>query len=232
MSAFSKKVYRAFAPLIQKHGFKPARAVADRAFAAVVARPAEDICYYVFARDARSGGGDLSSHLWVAPPDVPNDGLERLGMGFKIHLGNIYEPEEGFFEAVAKRAETLLPHLYGIAEAVRLEYQTPAFNTLRLRTYRMQRALFDAVRHHPARPARHAWETLYAMALRVAADKTEYDDLESECNSAVKTLLQEPSFQTASGYEEFVEHSDVAGIALAYQLYIETLVPFHPTRSG
>jgi hypothetical protein len=232
MSPFSKKVFKAFQPLIHKHGFRPAKAAAHKAFAAVVARPAQDICYYVFARDDRSGAGELSAQLWVAPPDFPADGLDNLGVGFKFHLGNLYEPEEGFFEAVAGRVETLLPYLSGIAEAVRQELKEPAFRTRRFQVHTMQRALLDAVRKHSVQSGTNEWIALHEKAVQVVEDKVDFEDLEKACKERLSALLQSPAFRRMSGFDDFLRESSIAGSCLAEQLYIEALVPFEAAHSG
>jgi len=81
MSAFAKQIFEVFSELIDNHGFVPARATSNKEFASLVRWETDDVFVYVFVRDGRSGSANVDVSVWIAPPDEPADGLDKLYVG-------------------------------------------------------------------------------------------------------------------------------------------------------
>ncbi len=124
-------------------GFVPAKLASDRRFAVAVKAMTLRTAAYLMVRDDRAGSGPISAHLWIAPRDFPDDGLDNLGVGFKTLLFQTYEElSEVGFEAIAGRCRTFMLGASELAGAVDNEIDSPLRLTKRRDTYDIQVAAF------------------------------------------------------------------------------------------
>lgn len=224
MMDFSALVFRSFAQLIQGHGFVPAERVSSDRFAALVARPSAEVCYYLLARKYPTGG--VAVCLWVAPPDSPDDSLDRLFLGFKIDLGEGHDDAKQFLEDVARRAELLVPHLGGIEEATRQEIARPIMRTKRLQSYTASRSVYSAIRSYSQTSEGRYCLAAFEKAKEVAGGRAKWDELEAESVRVCQLLLRDSSAPPEILHEHFRKDPKFLGRCLTGALYIEALVPF------
>lgn len=224
MASFASEVFKQFSALIEKHEFKPAKGLDYDAFASLVRRSSQDICNYIFVRDDRSGRGDLSAQLWVAPIDFPDDGLDKLGVGFKIWLGATRQLEENFLPGLVKRVEILLPATEALAASVIQEFSAPIFPTRKIYTYRLERTAFDFIREFSATTAGSYWKDAFGIARSVTLGKGKYSQLEKKCVECAERLFHESTNLTRIDSDYFERNPKFTGSRLSKQIYIETLV--------
>lgn len=221
MGKFSKTIFDAFDGL----SFRPSKGSTSEDFAALIRRERPGVCSYIYARDDRRGNGPLAVHYWVAPPDFPDDGLDNLGVGFKIPLANTFDSDVDAFVRVARaRVESLLPAVPSLTEVVERELETPTALTKRLVAYREQVVLFAAVMAFASTNDTVA-ETIGRARDAVQKDRP-YKEFAAECQRLIQ-IVRANRDQFAEDHQHFFNKSDLMlQTILSRHLYIESLVPF------
>jgi len=114
-------VFQVFDDLVKKHRFIPVKGGAVGRFASLLRRETEDVFMYVFVSDGRPGGANLDVDVWIAPPDSADDGLDNLGVGYKIRIGSEYDVDDVFFANCQRRIVHFLACVPAIVPLVRRE---------------------------------------------------------------------------------------------------------------
>jgi hypothetical protein len=197
-----------------------------------VARPDVDVCLYLLVRKRQPTEPYLNVNLWVAPPNFPDDSLDRLGIGFQIELWSLLPLKPACLAYLSRRLEVLVPRLGGVVEAVKLGIQAPVEITKRLRIYRIERACFFAIREYAASAAGSYWREAFAKARLVVQGFQSLDALRGACCVLSQRFFKENDIPSTlrdpfgNGNPEFF------GYGLASQFYIEALVPWETTCIG
>ena len=93
MVTFADSVYDVLSRLCENYGFAPASAMAGKHFASLVKKLSDECYAYVFVHDGRPGDGELTVTVWIAPPHTPDDGLDKLNVGYKVLIASaVTEP--------------------------------------------------------------------------------------------------------------------------------------------
>jgi hypothetical protein len=222
MSDFVNNIFSVFSHLIDKHGFIPAKAVSGDHFVSLVKKYTDNVFIYLFVRDERAGSGEMSVQLWIAPPDLPDDTLENLGIGYKILIASTYEPDDRFFDRVEKRVLNLLPLLDDLAKGVEIELQKPPFQTKRLVAYRCEKQAFINFMNCASKENDTEVRDILEQAKKLAAGKGTLDSLGKKVTRFTPKLLANNCLldDTANffgGDPRFI------GTSLANRLYVEEL---------
>ncbi|HVS59522.1 MAG TPA: hypothetical protein VHE82_02385 [Gemmatimonadaceae bacterium] len=221
MTKFSALVLEAF----KGSDFTPATGVANDEFVALLRRESEQVCSYIFFRDDRRGGGAVAVDYWVAPPDFPDDGLDKLGIGFKVAIARAFGFQEDLLRVARRRVDILGQVVPAFTAAVTEEAKAPIVVTPRLGPYRDQIALYRIVMRRSADKSGRA----IAEALQSAADSLQkgrpYRDFASKCQEILALLTQcddlAPEEAALLAKPEMMVHT-----MLSRHLYVEMLVPF------
>jgi hypothetical protein len=225
MQSFSASAFRVCVDLEDNYGFRASRATAMNDFAALVARPYPDICYYLFIRDDRSGGGAVQAHLWVAPPEFPDDSLDSLGIGIKLLVGETYNFDTNFLPAVVQRVILFLPALSALADVVTREIQQPVFHTQRQEKYQLEYKAYNSLVQFSNTEAGGYSRNVFDIANKVVRGDKNYKTLEQACTAiALQILASEPILPPFDN-SYFQNNAKFVGTYLATKVYIETLVP-------
>jgi hypothetical protein len=237
VASFSTTAFRCLAGLAQ-YGFVPATAVAQPDFAALVCRRNEVVCYYLLARDDRSGGGPVRVDLWVAPPASPDDVVGRFGIGEKISIAEAASYDVTFFSEVHDRVVAQLPQLSALAHQVEHRYTTESAPNKALQVNQQGQALLKALHQYARSDAGRYVALIFHLAVDVANGQATFGRLEETCTEVAAQLLQDSqappevchlTFQGQAmqiGALSATEwQARLVGRVLAPQLYIEALVP-------
>lgn len=221
MGKFSKTVFDCFDGL----NFRPSKATASDDFAVLTRRERPGVCSYIYVRDDRRGKGSIAVHYWVAPPDFPDDGLDNLGVGFKIPIGSTYDADaDSFIQVARSRVDMLLPAIPSLVEVVERELETPAVVTKRLIAYREQVVLFSTVL--ALVPVNESVADVVDRANDAVLRNRPYKEFATECQRLIQ-ILKANREQFPADRQQFLDKSDLMlQTIISRQLYIESLVPF------
>ncbi len=225
LRAFSTSVFHICADLEQSYGFRASHATASKDFAALVARPYSDICYYLLIRDDRSGGGLVRADLWVAPPEIPDDSLESLGVGIKLLVGEIYEFDTTFLKAIVRRVILLLPALPALVDVVRQEIHHPIFHSQRQGKYRLEYEAYHRLVDFSRTEAGSYCRVIFETADMVVRGRKSYKSLEQICTTIASELLASEPILIPFDNPYFQNNPSFIGMYIASKVYIEALVP-------
>lgn len=222
-SAFARTVYEALEPL-HTAGFAPAHIWANARFASLIKRLRENVCAYVFVSDGRAASSDLTVSLWVAPPDSPDDALDRLGVGFKIMIGGECAVDDEFFTICCKRLSLLMTGIHGVADAVQSDLESPCVETHRLRVYRMERRIYGALLALCRDGPRSIGESVAAIASRAVQAGSSVDELEEAC-VPIAVRLEQSGLLVGDELGFYGGDPRLLGGALFRHIYIDALAP-------
>ncbi len=223
MSSLYGKIIERFAELIERCGFVPAKSVSGNYFVSLVKQISKNICLYLFIKDERSGNGDLNIYLWIAPKDLPDEGIDNLGVGYKILIGASYEPDNSFYEACVLRVKNLLDNIEGIADVVRHEIKKPAFKTYRLKAYRYELSIFKKFLKYSKHDNSKEMKAFHKNAKKIVDGKGSLEKFEKQGAKIALNLLKN---QCLSDEEiDFFENDEqIIGDCIADHLYVTTLL--------
>jgi hypothetical protein len=228
MRSFSASAFRECGDLEDNYGFRGSRATAMNDFAALVARPHPNICYYLFIRDDRSGGGPVQAHLWVAPPEFPDDSIDSLGIGIKLLVGETYDFNTNFLPAVVQRVILLLPALSALADVITREMQQPIFHTQRQQKYQLEYGAYNSLVEFSNTDAGAYCRSVFDIADKVIKGEKTYKVLEQVCIEIASSILVSEPILFPFDDSYFQNNAKFVGTYLATKVYIETLVPRNP----
>ena len=219
----SRTVSRAFSGLAAR-GFTPAPAAAAPGFVSLVKRAAEDVCLLVFVKDQPAGE---SVSLWVAPPDFPDEGLDRMRVGYRILLAERFssEPLEDLLAVAEARAIRLLdgvPALYPL-----LRTELPITTSPRAVAHRKERAIAAWFRAWVKGSGARFQPILAAVEQAAAKGKT-LAAAEKATRELVGALLDEA--EARAGFEAWMSGPPgpevMIPLRLPRVLYLDALAPF------
>jgi hypothetical protein len=222
MGKFSKSVFEAFDGL----GFMPSKGTATDDFAALLRRERHDVCSYVYVRDDRRGNGPLAIHYWIAPPDFPDDGLDNLGIGFKIPISGTFRPSDDYLPSARTRLERLLVATPALVEVVINDSKAPAVVTKRLAAYREEVRFFRAVTQVAVMHGNADMVEAMERAADVVKRERPYRDFAGECLRLAQIVkARRDAFPVEQ--QRFIEQSELMlQTMISRQMYVEFLVPF------
>ncbi|MGD9644842.1 MAG: Imm25 family immunity protein [Pirellulales bacterium] len=220
MTTFADNVYEIFGPLQAQHAFVPARAASGKHFASLIRRVSEDVCAYVFVHDGRASNAHLDVDLWVAPPESPDDSLDRLYVGYKLRIGSEYDVDDAFFHGCEMRIVRLLPITTMLVPLIRDELDSPSIRTKRWTAYRIERRVLSCVLTLAS-----SGDSIAVAALEEArrtVDKVQLDSLERACRPLADALLEQRLLDVEV-LAFFDGRPDSLASAVANHLYISAL---------
>lgn len=191
MSKFATNLFDAFRRLQNEYGFVAAKEFAGSGFAPLVTSLCDDIFVYLFVHDGRPGNADVVISVWVAPPHPPDDGLDKLMVGFRVLIASKFDVDDEFFKHAQERVIKLLPSLKGLAEPVRSELMSPAFHTVRYHAYRLELEVYATLLQIDAQERKGPIGQVFDVAKAVASGAASMNKLEKACLVAAKQLLLE-----------------------------------------
>lgn len=230
--SFRSRVLEAFSGVIEGFGFACPKGIAGADFVQLVQRVREEICLYVFVRDDRRGRGSVRCNLWVAPIDFPDDGFDRLNLGFNLLVGESFdaEPTATFYTGIAHRVELLVPELSGIVTATEKDLDTPSLSSKRQIGYKLERAAYKALRNFSEMPSGEYWKKVFQVAALIAQGKQRYDTLEAACEVLAARMFDRGEEPKELRHQYFsagpeITRARMTAMALSRQFYIEALCP-------
>lgn len=184
--SFATDVFRAFKRLRTDHGFVPAKAIGGSRFASLLRYEEMDICVSIYAKDTSERGTTIE--MWVAPPDLPDDGLDNLNVGYKIWIGAQVSPDDDFFQGCESRIITLLSCIPALIPTIRQELENPAIKTRRWTVYQQQ---WDVVRivHKLAAERQAGADKTLEKSLEYARGKLTLKEFNVECSRLAGEIL-------------------------------------------
>jgi hypothetical protein len=222
MGTFAKQVFNAFKGM----SFTPSTATASNDFAALLRREHETVCSYIYARDDRRGNGPVAVHYWIAPPDFPDDGLDNLGVGYKIPMVSTFMPDDTFFSVARARVENVVGAATALSEAVMNECKAPSSVTSRLIAYREQVTLYDIVMRIGARGDNAEMVSVIERANEAVKAGRSYRAFSSECQRLAE-ILKSRKVEFPPEHQRFLERPQLMlQTMLSRHIYVEALVPF------
>lgn len=219
MPSFADGIFESFSQLRARHAFVPSRASSNERFASLLRKETDDICVYVLVHDDRSGGANMDVDVWVAPPHSPDDGLDRLYVGYKIRIASEYDLDPDFFQNCESRIVSLLPCLPGLFPAIRAELKAPVFRTKRITTYLMEQRASAVVRRAAAEGSPVARDAIQAAG-SAARGLASLDDVAELCTAAAINLKD----SLDDGFLEYWRDDfKKVGAVLARRAYVQAL---------
>ena len=223
MGKFSKSVFEIFDGL----SFVPSKSTASDDFAVLLRRERQMVCSYIYARDDRRGNGPVAVHYWIAPPDFPDDGLDNLGVGFRIFIASTFQMSDDFLPSARARVQRLLAATPALAEVVVSEMREPVKDdTTRLGAYQEEVSLFRMVTQFAAKPGNTDVVEIMQRAAEAVRRDRPYREFAMECQRLVGIVKAKrgdfpPEQQRLLGQSDLMLHT-----MLSRQMYVEFLVPF------
>jgi hypothetical protein len=219
---FSKNVFETFDGL----GFTPSKGTATEAFAALLRREGHDVCSYIYVRDDRSGNGAIAIHYWIAPPDFPDDGLDNLGVGFRILIASSFRPSDEFLTSARTRLERLLLATPVLAEVVSNDSKAPAIVTKRLAAYREEVTFFRVLTEVSMLHGNADMAEAIERAADVVRRERPYRDFVAECQGLVQITKAKPEAFPVELRRLIAQSELMLQTMISRQMYVEFLVPF------
>lgn len=226
--SFPENVFRVMNRLQKEHRFVPARAMNHRMFAALMRKETEEVFLYLLVHDGRPGGANVDVHLWVAPPECPGDSLDNLYVGYKVLIASEYEVDDIFFLNSERRIINFLPCVSGIIPSIISEMENPAFDTLRWRSYQLQRNTFNTFMQDVKRKNKIAMQTIEAVR-HLALGKGKYEQIEQECRQIAIELMEEGKLDK-NVINHYQSKPERIGSSIARQLYAQVLGELSESR--
>ncbi|MHC5539238.1 Imm25 family immunity protein [Singulisphaera rosea] len=221
MSSFPENVFQAFRSLTIEHRFVPVKVGASKRFASLARQETKNVYSYLFASDGRMSGGNLDIDLWIAPPDEPGDGLDRLYVGHKIRIASEFEVDDGYFAKSQQRVIHLLPFVSAIVPLVDQELEEPSFQTKRWSVYRIQRkAIFSVLTE--AANGNNRIRAAVNEARRLADEKGSMERLKEVCLPIAESLL-ESTILDDEVFQFFKGKTDSFASSISMHLYVYAL---------
>lgn len=218
MGKFSRDVFEAFDGL----KFTPSTSTASDDFAALLRREHQSVCSYIYVRDDRRGKGPVAVHYWIAPPDFPDDGLDNLGVGYKIGMASTFNYDGAFLSTARVRLEYVLATAPALAEVVVRELKHPATVTNRLTAYREQVALYEAM----VRIADGELSDAIKRAREIVRQGRPYREFLSESQRLIQ-IVKAKRETFAPELQRLLDRPDLMlQTIINRQTYVESLVPF------
>ncbi len=221
MPSFPENVFQAFHSLSTDHHFVPVKVGASKRFASLVRQEQEDVYSYVFASDGRTSGGNLDIDLWIAPPDEPGDGLDRLYVGYKIRIASEFDVDDAYFAKSQQRIVHLLPFVSALVPLVSQELKKPTFQTKRWNIYRIQRKASFSVLIE-ADNGNDKARAAISEARRLAEGKGSMKTLSEVCLPIAESLL-ESNILDDDVFQFFRGKTDSFVSAISMHLYVHAL---------
>ena len=190
MPPFAENVFEIFNDLTNNHRFVPARAGADKNFASLVREEEEDVFVYVMVHDNRPGGGTVEVHVWVAPPESPDDTLDKLYVGYRIRIADEYDIDDEFFLNCQQRIVHFLPCVAAMVPLIREELVNPSFRTRRWIVYQLEQRAVARVLQLAESGETDAVSAVKA-ATRLALGRGSYSRFNSACAPIATVLLKD-----------------------------------------
>ncbi len=222
MATFGDNVFDVFSQLCEKHGFVPAKAMAGKHFASLVKKLSDEAYAYVFVHDGRSGDGELVVSVWISPLHAPDDGLDKLNVGYKILIASAFDVDDEFFHRCEERIVNLLPALGALSEVVETELSHHTLRSQRWEAYQHERQAFASLNAIANNEADSACAKALSTARRVAKGGASYNGLEKACVAAAKTLLDHDAISDdASRFYD--GDAEFLGSSLTSLVYVDAL---------
>ncbi len=223
MASFADNVFDVFSQLCENHCFVPAKAASGKDFASFVRKVSPECYVYVFVHDGRRGDGELAVSVWVAPPHAPDDGLDKLNVGYKVQIASAYDVGDDFFECCKERIVNLLPALGALSQVVQEEVSHQRFRSQRWAAYKSERQAFDSLKAMATDRADAACAMAVSCAREVAQDGNSFGSLEKACVAAAKSLLDHNALP-AEATAFYDGDADFIASCVAGHLYVDALV--------
>ena len=220
--SFASNIFDAFAELENRHGFVRAYACAGTRFASIVRKEEFDVFTYVFASDGRPNGASLDLNLWVAPPDSPDDSLEKIYVGFKIRIGSEFEIDDAFINNCQARVIAFLPCITAIIPIVKQELTFPSIRSKRWYSYIIERRVLALLLGKAGLGDQNAISLIKSARSLVRSNVKSIGRLERILNPFAAELMMKGELDVEA---RVFFNGDAAYLtsALAQQLYIELL---------
>jgi hypothetical protein len=223
MQTFYSAVKEAFDGLRTIHGFVRVPAGMSSTLVSFMRRETADVCTYIFIRDERRGSGSVQTHVWIAPIDFPGDGLDRLGVGYKVLIGETWEFDHSFLKLSAQKVESFISVVKGISDVVRDELRRPIFRTKRLEMYLLERELFRWFEQIAERGGA-LFEAVINSGKLAAMGKLSFASFEARCVKLAAEMLARSDVPTTLKGSVIWSRPELVGAALASQLFAKSLL--------
>jgi hypothetical protein len=150
--------------------------------------------------------------------------LDSLGVGYKILLGETWEPTDDMFEGYVQRAYKLSRHIGGLVRAVEDELREPPIPSERLSNYLRDYRALEQLESDQTPIIREINSIIRAHAARLTAGELRYDDYLIESRSEVLKLVEVG--WVAKQYSDGIPNVEVFCLSIAVLVYADTLAPW------
>jgi hypothetical protein len=189
MGSFATNVYSVMQGLQTRLRFKPAVAYSSKSFAPLAMRLSDLAFAYVFVKDHRHGGGDMTVSVWIAPLAAPDDALDKLNIGFKIRIASEFEVDDAFFLAAESRIERLVPCLYGFDGIISDELRSPSFRSRKFEVYTKAVSVYSRMNRMASEGVQEV-VAAYSTCRELIRKRASVQTFESACESAAAMILR------------------------------------------
>lgn len=221
MDSFSANVAEEFAPMFAAHQFVAGKAAWTNDYVVFVSRVTTEVLIYQFVRDDRYRDGALRCDLWLSPCDFPDDRLCRIGVGYHIPIGEIWDQKREVLSLWRRRIEILLPYLPALAPAVALEFADPPAPGMRHAKLLWEMRGFKSLLADKNKANVNA---ILDAATKVTEEKIEFKKLVSICKVAIEDLVKRDPRWKQIMRDGFMGKLSYLADGIANQAYLAALV--------
>ncbi len=147
-----------------------------------------DLGLYVFFRDNRAKGGNVTVNLWFAPIQMPDSSIDVLGVGINTVVLSVFEITDEVIERAARKAIQVGDRMGAFEDDVREELASPVAPNRRTKVFSQMLAVFSEIMPLAESAAAAATRELREEAKCVWLGKGDFEDLENSCEQLLSQI--------------------------------------------
>ncbi len=145
--SFKKSVSRCVKEILAEAGFRSCENYFSTSTMLSYLKPrSKELAFYIFYHDRRSSGGFTDVELWLAPIQLPDSGISKLGYGIMLDISQGQKTDEETLKGITRKACSCLPLLRQFETFVVDEMKSPFFKNQRANAYRHELEIERMVR--------------------------------------------------------------------------------------
>ncbi|MBL8874059.1 MAG: hypothetical protein JNK90_30070 [Planctomycetaceae bacterium] len=130
--SFKKSVSRCVQDILEEAGFRSCEKYFSTSTMISYLKPcSNELAFYLFYHDKRSSGGFTDVELWLAPIQLPDSGISKLGYGIMLDLSQGQKTDDETLKGITRKACSCLPLLRQFEAFVLAEMMSPFFTNRR-----------------------------------------------------------------------------------------------------